>query len=291
MKRYLLLLVCTCTVAYAACCSCTPHDKTSSSEDLYVTIYPLRSIVGQITQEDFPIHVLVPSGASPETLDPTPKQIAGLRRAQLIFSVGLLDFERTLLPKALSDSSRLINMSHGIDLIAGNCSHLHDGEHTHGIDPHVWLSPRELRTMAANAYSAIHRLYPDSTRYTDNYRMLDSALARLDTTLNGRIARSGVHRLLIYHPALTYYARAYGIEQIAIEEEGKEPSARRLAELIQLARKEHIRSIFYQKQFPASTVETISRDIAGEAVALDPLAEEVMQNLETITDQLIRSNQ
>lgn len=285
MKSFLLPTLCFC----ALCINCTTHNEPTSREEFCVTILPLRSLVEQITEEDFPVDVLVPPGASPETFEPTPKQIARLRNSRLIFSVGLLDFERTMLAKS-ADSSRLIDLSRGIDLITGSCTH-DDKYHPHGIDPHVWLSPRELRIMAANAYAAIHDLYPDSTRYTANYQQLDTTLTRLDSTLAAEIARSGVRSLLIYHPALTYYARAYSLEQIAIEAEGKEPSARRLAELIRRAREEQIHSVFHQSQFPASTVETISRDIAGRPVSFDPLAEEVIENLKQITKQLIQSKQ
>lgn len=288
MKRFLLLV--TATLWFGVLASgCSSPRGAAPQEGFCVTILPLRSLIEQITEKDFPVEVLVPPGTSPETFEPTPKQIARLQNAQLVFSVGLLDFERTLLPKS-TDITRLVDLCQGIDLIAGDCTHANH-RHPHGVDPHVWLSPRELQTMAANAYAAIHRLYPDSARYTANYHTLNTTLQRLDSTLGARIARSGVRSLLIYHPALTYYARAYGLEQIAIEAEGKEPSARRLAELIRRARAEQIHSVFYQSQFPASTVETISRDINGRPISFDPLAEEVIGNLEQITDQLIHSKQ
>ena len=156
--------------------------------------------------------------------------------------------------------------------------------HAHGIDPHIWTSPRELQRMAANAYEAIHAAWPDSTKYTENYRRLSRELQELDRRTAGKIARSGVKAFIIYHPALTYYARDYGIRQEAVETDGKEPSAKRLAELIRMARREGIRQIFYQKQFPASVVETIARDMDARTVAIDPLREEVIANIDSITD-------
>ena len=89
---------------------------------------------------------------------------------------------------------------------------------------------------------------------------------------------------IVYHPALTYYARDYGIRQEAVETDGKEPSAKRLAELIRMAREEGIHKIFYQKQFPVSVVETIARDIDARAVEFDPLREDVIANIDSITD-------
>ena len=109
---------------------------------------------------------LVPPGASPETFEPTPRQFVELNKAQLIFNVGLIDFETTLLGK-VGDQAKVVNLSRGIDLIAGSCSHGHHGHdhgHAHGVDPHVWTSPKALQTMAANAYEAIRNAYPDSVK-------------------------------------------------------------------------------------------------------------------------------
>lgn len=286
MRRYFLLFLL--AFGSALTTGCTNNGSDSEQKGFYVTIEPLRSIISKITDEDFRIDVLVPSGASPETFEPTPRQIARIHSAELVFGVGLLDFEQTLLPKT-ADSSRWVNLSEGIELIGGSCSHMGD-EHHHGIDPHVWLSPRELQIIAANAYEAIHRLYPDSTRYTKNFEVLARTLKELDIDVAKCLAESGSRSILIYHPALTYYARAYGLEQIAIEDEGKEPSARRLAQLIERARKDEIHSVFYQTQFPASAVETICRDIEAKAIGFDPLQEDVIANIRQITSHLTESN-
>ena len=106
----------------------------------------------------------------------------------------------------------------------------------------------------------------------------------LDDSVAERLKQSGVPYFMIYHPALTYYARAYGIEQVAIEQDGKEPSAKRLARLIEQARRDSIRVVFYQSQFPASTVEVIAEDIGAQSVRIDPLAEDVVGNISYITD-------
>lgn len=57
---------------------------------------------------------------------------------------------------------------------------LRRGHHAHGVDPHIWTSPQALRLMAAHVYEAIHKLYPDSVRYTENYRALQAEIDRLD---------------------------------------------------------------------------------------------------------------
>lgn len=328
-KLVLKLLVCACI---GSLCSCA-QPAQPEEEMLYVSILPLKSIVGGIVGNDFDVRVLVPAGASPETFEPTPRQFVDLNRARLIFNVGLIDFETTLLGK-IEARDKVVDLSRGIDLIAGSCSHAHNkvarahelhaaatpeeqqtagshaaampGErqlagrhaatpapqahghsHAHGIDPHIWTSPRALQHMAANAYEAIHALWPDSVKYTENHARLQEQLAALDARTAGKIAASGVRYFIIYHPALTYYARDYGLQQVAIEDDGKEPSARALARLIEQARRDSVRTIFYQSQFPASAVEVIARDIEAQSVAIDPLKEDVIANINSLTDLIV----
>lgn len=319
MKKILFLLL-----AVWACVSCASTPQPDE-KNIYVSILPLRNIVEGIVGDDFRIEVLVPPGASPETFEPTPRQFAELNRAQLIFNVGLIDFENSLLGK-IADQGKVIDLSRGIGLLEGSCAHAHakagQGQklehgqeaghglgqeqgpeagqeqeheagqepghaHAHGIDPHVWTSPKALQQMARNAYEVIRERYPDSLKYEANYARLQKELQELDARTAEKIARSGVGYFLIYHPALTYYARDYGLRQVAVEEDGKEPSARRLAEIIRQAREDGVRRIFYQSQFPASVVEAIARDIGAECVAIDPLREDVVANIDAITDQIV----
>ena len=328
-KLVLKLLVCACI---GSLCSCA-QPAQPEEETLYVSILPLKSIVGGIVGDDFDVRVLVPAGASPETFEPTPRQFVDLNRARLIFNVGLIDFETTLLGK-IEARDKVVDLSRGIDLIAGSCSHAHNKvarahelhaaatpeeqqtagshaaamprerqlagrhaatpapqahghSHAHGIDPHIWASPRALQRMAANAYEAIHALWPDSVKYTENHARLQEQLAALDARTAGKIAASVVRYFIIYHPALTYYARDYGLQQVAIEDDGKEPSARALARLIEQARRDSVRTIFYQSQFPASAVEVIARDIEAQSVAIDPLKEDVIANIDSLTDLIV----
>ena len=134
--------------------ACITNNR-QNNRILYVSIQPLQSLVDSIVGGDFEVEVLVPAGASPETFEPTPRQFVELNEAQLIFNVGLIDFETSLLGK-VEQQEKVIDLSHGIDLIEGSCSHSsHGHNHTHGVDPHVWTSPKALQKMATNL-SLIH---------------------------------------------------------------------------------------------------------------------------------------
>lgn len=305
------------TTLLFACGGREQHPKA----DMMVTIAPLKYIVEQITAGDFTVGVMVPTGASPETFDPTPRQMAEVSDAKMLFSTGLIDFENNLLERIEGDCT-VVDLSHGIDLIEGHShgkeehhhtdgeyhegrDHAHEGHthgetaHTeakahshshHGIDPHIWTSPRELKIMARNAYEAIIAHYPDSIHYTTAYNALAERFESLDKECRAMCESSSSRAFAIYHPALSYYARAYGIEQIAIEADGKEPSARQIAQIIDKARTTGVRTLLYQTEFPRSVVDIVAKDMGVEPTEINPLAENPVEFIENVTRLITGKN-
>ena len=258
--------------------------------DVIVSIEPLRYIVEQITEGDFQVGVLVPQGASPETFDPTPRQIMALDKAKMVFAIGLIDFEKALLQRV--GNNNITDLSHGIELLEGSCSHSHhDHAHHHGVDPHIWTSPRELKAMAANAHAAIRGLYPDSVKYTKAYDRLAAELDALDEECRTTIESSGTKAFTIYHPALTYYARAYAIEQIAIESEGKEPSAKHIANIIEQSKAKGVRTLLYQVEYPRSTVEVVAKDMGIAPKEINPLSGNPVEFIRDVTNAITGNKQ
>ena len=281
MKKTLYLFI------YIALCicftSCIETKKEVEKERIYVSIAPIKPLVEAIVGDDFDIEILVPAGASPETFEPTAKQFVDLNKSNLIFGIGLLDFEQELL-KRIHNQNKVINLSHGITTISGSCSHTHHGEHCHhGVDPHIWCSPKSLSIMANNMHNAIVAAMPDSIQYTNRYNALNKQLTSLDSTVEQLCNNSPHPYFIIYHPALTYLARDYGLKQVAIENEGKEASAKRIAQIIDAARRDGIKRVFYQSEFPESSVTVIAEDIGAEAVEINPLAEDIFTNILNIT--------
>ena len=260
------------------------NNKVEVENRVVVTIAPLKPLVEDILGDDFEVSVLVPQGASPETFEPSAKQLGEVESARFVFGTGLLEFEQELLSR-VARNEQIINLSEGIELIAGSCSHAHHyhaHNHAHGVDPHIWCSPKSLSKMAENIHKAIAREMPDSTKYNERYTTLSLKLLALDAEVEAMCKQSTHLTFLIYHPALTYLARDYGLTQVAIEHEGKEPSAKHLAHIIGEARKDGVRNIFYQSEFPASSVEVICQDINAKAVEINPLDEDICANIHRI---------
>jgi zinc transport system substrate-binding protein len=271
-----------CALLIVGCTTKSDSDKKT----IFVTITPMQSIIEEITAGDFDIEVIVPKGASPETFEPTPKQVTSFSDAELIFSTGLIDFEQSLVQR-IGDDAKVVTLSNGIELIAGSCSH-GNHQHKHGVDPHIWTSPRALRTMVTNAHKAIMAHYPDSVKYAEATERLLERIDALDTYCAARIEEAGVEAMMIYHPAYTYYARDYGIEQRAIEHDGKEPSLRQTTALIEKAKEHGVKAILRQPQYSEDKVRAIANDAGAEIISTDPLAEDILGEIERVTEIICR---
>jgi zinc transport system substrate-binding protein len=280
MQKIATFIICTLLIVGCA----TKNDNHKKT--IYVTITPMQSIVEEITAGDFEVEVIVPKGASPETFEPTPKQVTSFSDAEFIFSTGLIDFEQSLV-KRISGDAEVVNLSKDIELIAGSCSH-GNHQHKHGVDPHIWTSPRALRTMVTNAHDAIMAHYPDSVKYTEATERLLERIGELDTYCAARIEEAGVEAMMIYHPAYTYYARDYGIEQIAIEHDGKEPSLRQTTALIEKAKEHGVKAILRQPQYSEDKVRAIANDAGAEIITTDPLSEDILAEIERVTEIICR---
>lgn len=276
MQKIATFIICVLLIA-----GCTTKND-NNKKTIFVTITPMQSLIQEITMGDFVVEVIVPKGASPETFEPTPKQVTAFNDAEFIFSTGLIDFEQSLV-RRINGDAEVVNLSKDIELIAGSCSHGHHHHH-HGVDPHVWTSPRALHTMITNAHNAIITHYPDSVKYSEATEQLLERIDALDTYCAARIAEAGVKAMMIYHPAYTYYARDYGIEQIAIEHDGKEPSLRQTTALIERAKEHGIKAIFRQPQYSEDKVRAIANDAGSKIIVTDPLSEDILNEIERVTE-------
>lgn len=260
MKRilYLLLLL----PLLAACTDNAPQKPT-----ITVTIEPLRFFTEKIGGDKFDVVTMVPNGASPETYEPTAQQMAALTKSQLYIKAGNLGFERTWSERLKNNAAHLItvNSSEGINQLKDN-----DG----GIsDPHTWTSPTNAIHIAHNIYRALVRIdAKDSTYFRDNLDSLTMQIIQLDNIITAKTASAKSKSFIIYHPSLTYFANEYGLEQLVIEENGREPSAASLARLIDTAKKKNVKLMFLQKEFSNRNISTITNATGVKTVEINPLS-------------------
>ncbi|HSR88023.1 MAG TPA: zinc ABC transporter substrate-binding protein, partial [Pontiella sp.] len=157
-------------------------------------------------------------------------------------------------------------------------------------DPHVWLSAGNALLIAADMAETLEQTDPhNQPYYLENYRKLLTALKQLDENTAEQLAPYSGSRFYVFHPSFGYFADQYGLEQVPIELDGKSPSPRQLAELIDRAQLDAVKVIFVQKQFPADSANAVADAIGGKVVQLDPLAEDVVANLKQIADSIAQA--
>lgn len=256
-----------------------------------VSILPQKYFVEKIGGDRVDVTVMVLPGASPATYEPKPQQMVQLSESRVYFAIGV-PFEGVWLEKfqSLNPQMTLVPTQTGVEKIPMRAHVHHDHHHppkqgsaTHSgmPDPHIWLSPPLVLLQARNIFHALCKADPEHAKsYEANYRAFVDELVDLDMDLMQKFkgADQG-KRFMVYHPAWGYFAGAYGLEQIPIEMEGKEPTPKDLQQLITLARKEGIRVIFVQPQFSTKSAETIAKAIQGSVMVADPLALDWAENL------------
>ena len=231
---------------------------------------------------------------------------ASVSESDVYFAIGL-PFERSLLTavRGLNPRLKVVDVSAGIERrpidgrsaresrsvgerVAGGPSAARRAEeesHEGLLDPHTWLDPRLVKVQAANVCAALSRMRPDQAdRFESNLDALEHDLDALDARLASALAPLKGSSMFVFHPSFGYFADAYGLTQVAIEESGQQPSARELADLIGRAKEEGVRVIFVQPQFSTASARTIAEEIGGAVVAIDPLSPDYIANMEAIAD-------
>ena len=255
-------------------CACGNSTKQSEKPILIVTLEPLRYFTEAIAGEHFEVISMVPKGSSPESYDPTPGQLVNLSQSQAYLRIGYIGFELAWMKKLQENcpNMKVYDTSQGVDLIRSE-GHWH-GNHFHegGVEPHIWNSTRNAEIIAENICTALCELNPNhQDDFQNRLHDLKQTIAQTDSTIRTHLANAN-STFLIYHPALSYFARDYGLKQLSIEEDGKEPSPTQLKTLIETCRKEHTHTIFVQQEFDQRNAQLIADELGIEVVSINPLS-------------------
>jgi zinc transport system substrate-binding protein len=265
--------------------------KAMAAFEVFVSIPPQKWLSDRIGGQHLVTGVLISKGQDPHSFEPTPKQVEALSRSQLYFTVGL-EFEEQIIAKIRQSSSKLqiVDCAAGLEKLAMAEDKQHDEGHGHdraGLDPHVWLSPVNLKVMAAQMAKAMISEDPqNSGDYTANLDQLSRDLDVLDLRIAAQLQPFTGATFFVFHPSFGYFAKRYGLHQEAVEVEGKSPTPKQLSKLIAEARADGVKVIFVQPQFDSRSGVVIATAIGGEVVPLDALAEDVIGNLEIIANKI-----
>ncbi len=289
MKRTIVLLLTLLFPAFLA-----------AKVQVVVSIVPEKTFVEKIAKELADVTVMVAPGASPATYEPKPSQMKAIAKADLYFAIGV-PFERAWLPRfaAQNPGMKIVDITEGIRKMPMDSHHHHGNrksgignrETRHSLDPHVWLSPPLVKIQAKNIALALESVDPaHKDIYERNLKKFLQEIEQLDRELKKRLAPCRGSAMMVFHPSWGYFARTYGLRQIPIEIEGKEPKSKEIVRLIREAKEEGVRTLFVQPQFSKRSAEVIARSIGAKIVEADSLSADWSENLLDIAKKVCEAS-
>ncbi|MGC9329181.1 MAG: metal ABC transporter solute-binding protein, Zn/Mn family [Candidatus Hinthialibacter sp.] len=272
---------------------CAAADVYTDVEPIpvFVSIQPQSYFVERIGGHRVSVDVMVKPGHNPAAYEPTPKQIASLAQAKIYFRIGV-PFEHVWMHRIsqVNPKMKIVDTRQNVPLRAMESRHHHDEADAHKHpednipdtfkDPHIWLDPQLVKIQAQTICDALSEIDPaHRSDYQANLKKFHENLDQLDREIREILKHLRIRRFLVFHPSWGYFADAYDLNQIPIEIEGKEPTARQLAEFLELAKQEKIKTIFIQPQFDKNIAGVIAEAIGGTVMTLDPLAKDYLNNM------------
>lgn len=280
MKNYLQIILTISLILIISGLFSSVAQTKSSPVTAAVTIVPLAGMVKEVGGDLVDVIIMIPPGYNPTTYAPTPHKISLLSRADIYFSVGVPVDIAVILPeiKTLNAKIKVVKLYEKVADIYP------DREFAPGKrDPHIWLSPARVNLMVEQITSELIKLDPANKElYLSNCCDYQFRLTQLDQELQVLLKGLEKKSFLIYHPSLGYFADDYGLKMVSVEQNGKKASARRLMEIVEIAKKKKITAVFYQSEFDSRQARVVADEIGGEIVEISPLAANYIINLKNI---------
>ena len=243
---------------------------------ILVSIAPQKYLVERIGGQQVSVEVLVPPGANSHTYEPTTKQMLAAQKGEIWFRIGE-SFENRML--AVLSKTHIVDQREGLDLIQAGCGCCTRDAH----DPHIWLSPRLLKVQAAQIAQILCEHDPTHAEFfKKNLILLDHDCTELDSKCTALFRNQRQTLILVSHPAFGYFCRDYGLEQLSVEMEGREPTPRYVTNLIEHARARGVKTVFLQQQHNPKGGKRIAQELRAKTIYIDPYVEDVLANLWSI---------
>ncbi len=252
---------------------------TFAKVDVIVSIVPQKLFVDKIGGEKVDVTVMVENGASPHTYTPKPSQMKKLSKAKLYLAIGV-EFEEVWLNKFMNQNRDMLLVDTSKD-INKTTMHHHDEDE---LDPHVWVDPINVKVIAQNIYEALVKIdKANENYYKENLEKFLKEIDELDQNIKNILKDTPKNTtFMVFHPAWGYFAKRYGLEQLAVEVEGKSPKMKALIKIIEKAKKEKVQAIFTQPEFSDKASKIISKQLNISVIKASTLAENWGENLQNL---------
>ena len=242
-----------------------------------VSIVPEGTFVKEVCGDLVEVVTLIPPGFSPENYEPTPKEMEKFSKASIYFTIGVQS-EVSILPKA--GDLKIVHLEDEVSKVYKDIT-FESGER----DPHIWLSPKRVKVMVDTIAKEMAELdEKNKDTYFANADAYKEKLDFLDKEITDILKDVQNRKFIVFHPAFGYLADDYNLTMYSLEEEGKEATVRHLQEMIDLAKRENIKAIFYQEEMDSSQSKAFAEEIGGKTIQLSPLAPNYVENLKNMVN-------
>jgi zinc transport system substrate-binding protein len=295
-------MVASLAAAFLGGCSHATDSTHSSTLSVVVTTLPQTWLVRQIGDRAVAAQTLTRAGQSPELYQPTDAEIARVAEAAIFFRTGMpVENCRGVQTLFGRPSLHVVDLREGIALRDFEEHHGHGEHEASGVaasaadplaakDPHIWLDPLLAKRQAQTIAAALSEAMPENkSLFQRNLASIENRLDEVDREIQAILKPHRGKAFFVFHPAWSYFSSRYGLREIAIETEGKEPSDSQLTELQKTARRENIRVVFVQPQFAGRSAEAVASAIGGRVEVLDDLAAELDSGLVDMAKRLAAS--
>lgn len=265
LRRFLMLIL-----------LATPVLAGAGSLRVFVSVLPQQQIAERVGGDQVVVSVMVKPGFEPASYEPNPRQVVELAQADLYARIGV-PFEDAWLPRI-----QAANPAMPVWDMRGDVAQLHD--------PHVWTDPLRIKDMAARLRDRLTAMRPQqAAAFATNYKAYATELDALHQQLLARLGPYRGRSFLVFHPAWSYFAARYGLHQLSVQHEGKEPGPREMQALIEQAKHLGLTTLFVEPQFHHQSAAAVARGFAGRLVLIDPLAPDLIANLREVSEKMVAS--
>lgn len=255
-----------------------------------VSVPPYIYFVDKIAQGLVSIESLVPAGANPHIYEATPKEVQRHQNAAMWIYLGeSLDKKILQVLRETRKQIQIVDVAQKIDLLSYcneeelNEHHHHDHCHHDGSDLHIWLSPLLAKQQATTIADALMDLLPESKElFRANLQAFLAELDQLNEEIATLLSPMQGKAILVSHPAFAYFCQNYGIVQLSIEVDGKDPLPKDVTEILQKAKNYNIQSVLLEPQYSNKGAELIAESMHLPTHMVDPYSENYSDNLLSI---------
>ena len=278
----------------------TRMESEEPALTIAVSIPPYVQLVESVAGVSVNVFSIVPSGYSPETYEPTAREVQDLATADVLIFNGNLGYEVALASRveAVNPDAKIVYLNTA--LLEEDMLHLEEHGHEEDdhededdaeetLDPHTWLSPRLVSQQIPLIEAALSESNPElSQQYAQNAAAVMQSLNQVSQDVSKKLAPQSGSAFLVYHPAFGYFAKEFGLRQLYIEVEGKEPSAVEMKERIAALSDEEISALFIEPQFASRAAESLASELGLTVQVVDPLSRDYIENIYALADSFTK---